>query len=394
MSFRINRRQLPGTIGALGAALTMPAIARAGGTVKVGMTSALSGPARALGLGMQAGIQAHFDAVNASGGVHGRQLELVVMDDGYEPARAAKNMRSLIDEMGVFAILGNAGTPTAAVTVPIANEKKVPLFGAFTGAGLLRKMPPDRYILNYRASYAQETEEMVRGAVEDLGLEPSNIAFFTQNDAYGDSGYIGGMKALKTMGFDGAKLPHGRYSRNTINVEDGLSRLLDPREKVRAVIMVGAYAPCAQFILLGRQHGLKALFMNVSFVGSQALAGALGEKGEGVVVTQAVPHPDLDIPSASLFREEVASSARSFVSFEGHLVARSFVSGLQEAGPNADSEAWIEAMETGHDLGLELGVEKRLSKRRHQISDTVWPTMLRDGSFQAMSGWMDVRGQL
>jgi ABC-type branched-subunit amino acid transport system substrate-binding protein len=130
---------------------------------KVGMSTVLSGPSQALGQNMKQGVEAFVGWKNAQGGVHGRPLELTVLDDGYEPARAATNMRTLIDTHGVFAVLGNVGTPTAAVSAPIANEKKVPFFGAFTGAGLLRKTPPDRYVINFRASYAEETAEMVSG---------------------------------------------------------------------------------------------------------------------------------------------------------------------------------------------------------------------------------------
>src|SRR5687768_7775370 len=94
--------------------------------IVVGMSGALSGPAAALGQGMKAGIEAYFARVNAAGGVHGRKLRFVAVDDGYEPSRAAANVRKLIDEDQVFAILGNPGTPTASVSVPIAVEKKVP----------------------------------------------------------------------------------------------------------------------------------------------------------------------------------------------------------------------------------------------------------------------------
>lgn len=391
-----TRRTVLAGLSGLGTALLLPGTARASGassgTVRVGMTSALSGPAKALGLGMKAGMEAWFAHLNALGGVHGRAIELVALDDGYEPGRAAPNMRKLIDEEGVFAILGNAGTPTAAVTVPIANEKKVPLFGAFTGAGLLRKSPPDRYILNYRASYAQETAEMVRGVVEELGIAPRHIGFFTQNDAYGDSGYLGGIKALEAMGFAGARqLPHGRYPRNTLHVEEGLSRLMDPREDVRAVIMVGAYGPCGQFVQLARKHRFKAVCMNVSFVGSDALAAKLGEAGDGVVVTQVVPHPDADLPVCVDFRRMVPAEQQSFIALEGFLVARAFGLGLELAGPGAGLEEWISALESGADLDLGLGSPTRLSADNHQLSNQIWPTVLRGGRFVALERWADLR---
>ncbi|HET7501004.1 MAG TPA: ABC transporter substrate-binding protein [Kofleriaceae bacterium] len=221
--------------------------------LKVGMSGALSGPAAALGVGMRRGIEAYFARVNAAGGVHGRTLRLIALDDGYEPARAASNMHDLIDDNKVFAILGNPGTPTAAVSVPIASSKHVPLFGAFTGAGLLRKTPPDRYVINFRASYSQETAAMVRGITE-LGIRPDEIAFFTQNDAYGDAGYSGGIAALKQLGYaDAERLPHARYPRNTVDVEGAVARLLAPTLRPRAIIMIGAYKPCAKFIKLARR---------------------------------------------------------------------------------------------------------------------------------------------
>ncbi len=116
---------------------------------RIGMSAAFSGPAEALGNGMRSGIEGCFKHVNERGGVHGRPLELIPLDDAYEPSKTAPNMRRLIDQEDVFAVIGNVGTPTAAVAVPIANEKSIPLFGAFTGAGLLRKNPPDRYVINY-----------------------------------------------------------------------------------------------------------------------------------------------------------------------------------------------------------------------------------------------------
>jgi len=141
------------------------------------MVTALSGPAQALGTNMRRGVEAYFALGNKRGGVHGRPLELVVRDDGYEPGKTGPAMRSLIDDEHVFTVLGNVGTPTAVVAVPIANEKHVPLFGAYTGAAVLRKSPPDRYVVNYRASYAEETAEMVRGLTQELGIAPSEIAF-------------------------------------------------------------------------------------------------------------------------------------------------------------------------------------------------------------------------
>jgi branched-chain amino acid transport system substrate-binding protein len=383
--------------GALGALLLRNARARGDDDssarwLSVGMSTALTGPAQALGLNMRRGVDAYFALANAQGGVHGRSLRLLALDDAYEPDRTAANVRRLIDESHVFAIVGNVGTPTAAVTVPIANEKKVPFFGAFTGAGLLRKTPPDRYVVNFRASYAQETAEMVRGIVHDLRIAAARIAFFTQDDAYGDSGFAGGASALRAIGFDRPeRLPHGRYSRNTSDVEGALAKLLDPRVSPRAVIMVGAYAPCAKFIKLAKRYGMDAVFANVSFVGSDALASELGRDGDGVVVTQVVPHYDAALPVVREYRSAVADRDVNFVSLEGFVVGKALVETLRRAGPGADRERFIDALERGEALDLGLGTTHVLSPAVHQLSDRVWPTFIRDGRFLPMSSWTQLR---
>ncbi len=360
-------------------------------TWRIGMSAAFSGPAEALGNGMRKGIEAYFEHVNRQGGIHGRNIELIAKDDAYEPARTAPNMRQLIDEEKVLGVIGNVGTPTAAVAVPIANEKRIPLFGAFTGAGLLRKTPPDRFVINYRASYAEETAEMVRGLVSEIGIQPNEIGFFTQNDAYGDAGWQGAVRALESCGFAAAaNQPHGRYTRNTSDIEDGLSRLLDPRCNIRAVIMVGAYAPCARFIKLAKEYNFQPIFLNVSFVGSEALSQALGADNEGVIVTQVVPLPNGDSPAAIEFQSILAESDRTFASFEGFLAAKAFVQALSASPSNCDPELFVQTIESGREFDLGLGIRHRLSKTEHQFSHRVWPTIIRDGQFQALQ-WQDLK---
>lgn len=160
-----------------------------------GIVAPSSGGAAPLGLGMQKGIETYFAEVNAAGGVNGENLSLIARDDQYKPLQAASNTRQMIQDDDVLAAIGNVGTPTATVTIPIYNEYKTLLYGAFTGAGVLRKSPPDRYVINYRASYVQETAAMVDGLLE-AGVLPEEIAFFTQNDSFGDAGYNGAIQAL------------------------------------------------------------------------------------------------------------------------------------------------------------------------------------------------------
>ena len=381
---------LPVLLALSSAALAQEPAGASSNQIAVGMSGALTGPARALGLGMRAGIDAYFARTNGSGGVFGKQLRLIALDDGYEPLLAAGNLHRLIDQEKVFAVLRDPGTPTAAIGVPIANQQHVPFFGAYTGASLLHKTPPDRYVINYRASYAEETAEIVRGLLREARLKPQDLAFFTQNDSYGDAGYAGAKAALKAMGFAGAeRLVHARYPRNTEDVERALADVLDPTVHPRAVIMIGATAPCAKFIRLAREYGLNAIFVNVSFVNGDALLEALGPAAEVVVVTQVIPPLDADLPAVREFRSEVRKENRGFVSLEGYLAAAAFVEGMRRAGPGASAEAFIDALESSGPMDLGTGAPLLLTKARHQLSDRVYPTIIRGGKFRALHHWRE-----
>ncbi|MBL3598366.1 MAG: ABC transporter substrate-binding protein [gamma proteobacterium endosymbiont of Lamellibrachia anaximandri] len=360
--------------------------------IKVGMSTALSGPAQALGQDMKTGVEAYFKQVNKKG-INGNTLKLVALDDGYEPAKAAPNMHKLIDEEKVVAVMGNVGTPTAIVSVPISNEKKTLLFGAFTGAGVLRQSPPDRYIINYRASYAEETAAMVDGLLSS-GIKAEEIAFFTQNDGYGDAGYKGAMKALKAKGVASPeKLTHGRYTRNTLNVEEGLGTILDAEVEPKAIIMVGAYGPCAKFIKMAKEDLPDAKFLNVSFVGSTALAKALGDKGDGVIVTQVVPHFNTDHATVKEYRDALkaydANAKPGFVSLEGYLVAKLFAEGMENAGSNPSRESIVDGLESLAAPKIDIGSKVGFSKTEHQASHKLWPTMIKQGQFIAFN-WSEI----
>ena len=254
--------------------------------VLFGQSAAFSGPAQELGKNMRLGIEAAFHEANMAGGVHGRRLELTTLDDAYEPEAAITNTQQLIGE-GVFALIGAVGTPTSRSATPVAAESGVPYLTPFTGAAFLRD-PEWTNIINLRASYAQETEEMVERLTVDLGIE--RIAILYQDDSYGRSGYDGVQQALARRGSEAVAV--GRYTRNTSAVK---AAVLDIQGgSPEAVIMIGAYQPMAEFIKWARNLGMDALFLNVSFVGSNALAQELGPEGVGVLVTQVVPFPEDD----------------------------------------------------------------------------------------------------
>ncbi|EAQ80975.1 probable leucine/isoleucine/valine-binding protein precursor [Blastopirellula marina DSM 3645] len=363
--------------------------------LRFGMSTALTGPIADLGIEMHRGVLAAFAEANASGGVRGRKLELIVLDDGYEPSEAGPNVRRLIEVDQVLAIVGDVGTPTAIVAAPIARRSGVPFIGALTGAGVLRKTPPDRYVINFRASYAEETSAMVDALVA-AGIPPNEIAFITQRDAYGDAGFSGGSEALKRHGVaQEGKIAHGRYERNTMAVEGALADLILHQPAPQAVILVGAYAPCAKLIRLAKECDFPTLFLSVSFVAPNSLAAALGDQADGVVVSQIVPDVHGAAPinrqhRAALAQLKQHEAAPTPISLEGYIVGRMLLLALKRIPGEIDREAIVVACEGLGSFDLGLGVPLRLSSDEHQASHAIWASRIEGGEVKPME-WSDVR---
>ena len=194
---------------------------------------------------MKLGIKSAFNSINDAGGINGRQLRLVVADDGYEPTRTVETMKQLYENQQVLGFIGNVGTPTAVIALPYALDHRMLFFGAFTGAGLLRRDPPDRYVFNYRASYAEETDAVVRYLVKVRRIRPEQIAVFAQHDAFGDAGFDGVAKAVRSLRGDDSAILRLGYERNTVDVDDAVARLRAQKVPVEAVVMVAAYRAAA-----------------------------------------------------------------------------------------------------------------------------------------------------
>ncbi len=365
------------------------------GDLLFGMSTALSGPAVDLGTNMRTGVLVGFKRINNSGVLNDRKVQLISLDDGYEPSRTAPNMRQLIQKEKVLAVIGNVGTPTAIAAIPIANEQKTLLFSPYTGAGVLRKSPPDRYVINYRASYAEETAAMIDALINTGGLVPQQIAFFTQRDGYGDAGFVGGVTALKRHGLkDTHSIKHVRYERNTLAVEDALASLIVMDPPPKAILMVGAYGPCAKFIEMALDVGLDAIFLNVSFVGSTPLARELGNRPATVIVTQVVPHPqESQVPLVQEYRQDLQTfdpkSTPTFGSLEGYIAARILLQALLDPPSPLSRETFIDSLERLGSFDIGLGHPLHLDKQSHQASHKVWPTILKSGQFVSFS-WDDI----
>jgi ABC-type branched-subunit amino acid transport system substrate-binding protein len=220
-------------------------------------------------------IEAAFGLVNEAGGIYGWQLTLVGADDGYEPARTADAVWELRDKDNVFGMIGNVGTPTAMISLPHALERRMLFFGAFTGASLLRRDPPDRYVFNYRASYAEETDAVVRYLLKGRRMPPEQIAVLAQQDAYGDAGFPGVAKAIRAMRPDDATVLRLNYRRNTVDVDNAVAQLRAHRPPIKAIVMVATYRAAAKCIEKTRDLDPAMIYTNVSFVGTTALTEEL-----------------------------------------------------------------------------------------------------------------------
>ena len=329
---------------------------------------------------MRLGIQAAFQEANERGGLCGRELELRSRDDRYEPEQAIANTRALIDKEGVFALIGAVGTPTSRAAAPVAATAGVPYIAPFTGAAFLREVPGQGdHVVNLRASYNDETEAMVARLIGDLGIE--RIAVMYQDDSFGRAGHAGVLAALGKRGMTPVSV--GVYPRNTTAVKTGLLdvRAGDPG----AVILVGAYRPVAALISWARYIGFRPVFINISFVGSNALAKELGPGGAGVFVTQVVPFPDPargggeSPPVVGAYAKALAASAPDatpgFVSLEGYLAGRLVIKALENCDEAPERARFLQAVRELRQIDLD-GFALSYGPEDNQGSDRVFLTVI------------------
>jgi ABC-type branched-subunit amino acid transport system substrate-binding protein len=340
----------------------------------LGQSAVLSGPAQNLGLEMRAGLLAAFSFINDHGGIKDREVVLLSRDDGYEPDKAVRNTKELIADDQVFALIGAVGTPTAKAVVPIVNEARIPFFGPFTGAEILRS-PFQPYIINVRASYYEEMESLAAYLVD--GKRFRRIACFYQNDSYGYDGLRGIEIALAKRGMN--LVSQGSYERNTVAVMGALQDIYEAKPEV--VVLVGAYAACAEFIKLSKNKvGGNTIFCNISFVGTESLRGVLGGYGRDVVVSQVVPYPnDTDI---ELIREYKGAMTKyqhdspiSFTSLEGYIGGKLFGEIARAVDGELTREKFITTMEEVGRFNLG-GLVLQFGPKDHQGMDTIYLTRI------------------
>ena len=366
----MNRRDAIRRVAAASAAIALPAWAQSSRIV-LGQSAAFSGPAAQLGIQMNKGAKIFFDQLNASGGVNGQTVELRTLDDGYEPDRCKANTEKLIKD-DVFALLGYVGTPTCVAALPLVNDAKIPFFGPFTGAEVLRD-PFSKWVFHLRASYYDETGLIVK-QLTSLGLK--KIAVFYQDDAYGRAGLEGVKRALKPLGLEPVAL--GTVQRNTVDVAKSVADIVPTAPD--AVVQISAYKSCAAFIREARKAGYGGTFFNVSFVGTQALADELGKEGRGIMVSQVMPFPfSTTTPISREYLDAVAKAGPdatpNYSSMEGYLSAKVLTEGLRRAGRNPSREALVNALESIQNASFG-GFRVDFSAKDHVASSFVEVSML------------------
>ena len=322
--------RLPGVAAAIllgWSALAVPGVTSE--SVVFGQSACFSGPNQRLGIDYRSGILTAFRERNAAGGVRGRRLEVIALDDGYEPENAAENAERFAAENDVLAVIGGVGTPTAARIAPVLRTAGIPFVGHVTGADFLHDAERFPNVVNLRASYFDEVQVLVASIVEDRGLRRLGIIY--QDDAFGRSVMRSYLAALAEH--DIPLLAKTTYSRNTHAVHASLFGLA--KADLEAILLVGPYAANAEITNLAHSLGHDYTLANLSFSLSYELRRRVDAPSDQILVTEVVPRPnDTDSALAASFRRAMDAHAEhgdavlNEIALEGYLLGRYVASTL------------------------------------------------------------------
>lgn len=375
-----RRRLLTGLAAAGAAPFLWPAAARAqaASSVRICQSTALSGPLGDLGQAMHQGARACFAAANAKGGVHGRTIELVTRDDGYDVKRAQANADAFLADRDCFALFNCMGTPMIAAMLPKVIDSGIPFFAPFTGA-LLARPKNVRTVFNIRASYAEEAEQLVQH-LATIGIR--RIALAYQNNAFGKEVFDGARVAMDK---------HKLAGLLSATVENDGSDAAAAAAKLAAgnpeAVLIGlAGKPTFDFVKAMRTQRRGVPLYATSVMGAAATLRSLGEDAVGIAISQVVPSPsNAVVPIVREFLQAWKAAGvelePSHLALEGYINARVFCEALRAAGRNLTRNGFIEA--TWNLRRLELGgFEVNFSEPGRNASRFVELTMVgRDGRF-------------
>lgn len=340
------------TLG-LGAAIAWPLGHARGADLVIGQVAPLSGVLASTGAQMVVGGRICFEHVNARGGIHGRPIRHVVVDDGYKVEETVRHTRDLLAKPEVLALFGFAGTANIGklLSERVLEQGGAALVAPYTGGEALRQ-PFNPWIFHLRAGYADETEHMVQQATT-LGLK--RIAVMYQDDGFGQAGLEGVRKALERRNLTLAAA--AGYERNTDKVEEAARRIKEA--DAQAVIMISINKPTAAFVRRYRELGGGAQLYNISVVDPAEIVRLAGlRNAHGLGISQVVPYPYTPRLAAvreyqELLQRYAPGEAVNYTSFEEFLGAKVLVEGLRRAGPNPTRAGVIAALESiaNFDLG-------------------------------------------
>ena len=313
--------------------------------IKIGMSTPMSGINAPYGVEMSSVISAYFNQVNAAGGVNGRSLSLITLDDGYEADRSVKNTTTLLQEDKVFALTSYYGSSPTTASLPIFTAAKTPLVGSLSGADSLRN-PFNRYIFNVRASYEEETDALVK-QLTSIGL--TNIGVLYQNDGFGKSGLDGVTEALKKHHLQPSVI--ATVERNSTDVDAAIAAFSKVRPQ--AIIMITLLKPSTAFVRKLKTAELHPYLAALSPVGADLLARELGELGRGIMISQVMPYPwDDTVPLVrdykKLLQQMNSQHTLSYYGMEAYTNARLLVEALRLSGKNLTRDKLIEILESMH----------------------------------------------
>ena len=358
--------------------------------ILIGMSGDMSGKSADIGLEMKHGLELGFAEINANGGVQGRKIRLIALDDGYISLLAAKNIRNLIYKEKVLAILGSVGTPMAILTVPIVNKSRTLLFAPFTGAAMLRRDDDGCCVYNYRASYKQEIGIMIEHILNN-GIELKEIALLSQKDASGDAAYKVAIANLNEYGLENSSdLLHVRYRNNTFNVEQAVADVLTAETLPKAMIMISTYGASKAFINLLKSEVPNLKYYHISYTGNESLSRLLPTDIKGVYISSVVPSVTSNDSVVRAYRLANGNSHNehtlSATSLEGYIASKIFIEVLESIKGEITREAVLGAI--GRIGLLQTGVGENkfyLDKNSRQASQTVWLHEFVNGQFQQLS---------
>ena len=343
-------------------------------TITLGMSAPFTGPNGLYGMQMREAMTTYFDQVNKSGGINGRKVELVTIDDGYETDRTVANTKSLIQEKQVFALIGYYGSsPTTEAMNKVFGPAKVPLVGTISGAGTLREAPSanpnNKYMFNVRASYADEAEAIV---MQMLALGLKNIAVSYQNDGFGKSGLDGVTNALKRNNMSPVAV--GTVERNSLDVSKAVETI--GKANPQAVVMVTLYKPTTAFVKAMKQAGQFPMFMTLSPVGAEVLAQELGNDSRGIGISQVMPYPWNDTIGVVKDYQKLLGKQKdkySYYGLEGYMNARLMTEAIKKLGKDVTRDKLVSTLEgmQNFDLGgfkISYSPDNRLGSRYVELT--------------------------